>query len=175
MQNLLKGKDIMNATTKQVTAAVVIKAAGAAISSGLKAGDALRAYVGFVECSTMTNMIAYEVAYKVLLADPAYTGATKDIQSKVRRLMTDAVRGKAGYSLDKAGVVSVKVAKPSDAKPSDAKPSDAKPKTEVTNAAAISRVAELANTFLPAGDRAKFAECLAMISSKLTTATVGKK
>jgi hypothetical protein len=168
----------MNAKT--VTAVQVIKAAGSAISAGLKAGEALRAYVGFVECSTMTNMIAYEVAYKVLLADPAYTGATKDIQSKVRRLMTDAVRGKAGYSVDKAGVVSVKVATakadaPKADKADNADKADKADAPITGNAAAIKTVGELANVFLPESDRAKFGEMLAMISAKLATATSAKK
>ena len=95
--------------TKQITtAAAVVKAAGSALSAGMKAGEALRAYVGFVECSTAADMARYEVAYKALLADTAYTGAPKDVQAKIRRLMTDAVRGKAGYSVDKAGAIMVK-------------------------------------------------------------------
>jgi hypothetical protein len=158
--------------TKTVTAVQVIKAAAGALSAGLKAGDALRAYVGFAECSTMADMVAYEGAYKTLLADAAYTGASKDVQAKVRRLMTDAVRGKAGYSTDKAGAISVKVAGKADAPKADAPKADA-PITG--NAAAIKTVGELANVFLPEADRAKFGEMLAMISSKLATATTAKK
>jgi hypothetical protein len=162
-------------SAKTVTAVQVIKAAGSAISAGLKAGESLRAYVGFVECSTMANMVAYEVAYKVLLADPAYTGATKDIQSKVRRLMTDAVRGKAGYSTDKAGAISIKAAGKAEAPKAD-KADAPKADAPITgNAAAIKTVGELANVFLPEADRAKFGEMLAMISAKLATATSAKK
>jgi hypothetical protein len=128
-----------------------------------------------MDLPTASNMAAFEVAYKSLLADAAYTGAKSDVQAKVRRLMTDAVRGKAGYSVDKAGAISVKVAaaKADKAAPkaADAKPADAVP----TNAAAIKVVAGLANTFLPEADRKHFAECLAMISSKLATATSAKK
>jgi hypothetical protein len=165
----------MNTKTNIVTAAAVIKAAGSALSAGLKAGDALRAYVGMEgENPTAAQMAGFEVAYKVLLADPAYTGAKADVQAKIRRLMTDAVRGKAGYSVSKAGAIEVKAAIKADKavpKAADAKPADPTP----SNAAAIKVVAGLANTFLPEADRAKFAECLAMISSKLATAKVGKK
>lgn len=164
----------MTKQTNIVTAAAVVKAAGSALSAGLKAGDALRAYVGFVECSTAANMASYELAYKTLLSDAAYTSATKDVQAKVRRLMTDAVRGKAGYSVDKAGAISVKVAA-SKTEKTTPKASDAAPAKGITNAEAIARVSSLANTFLPEANRAQFGEMLAMISSKLATATSTKK
>jgi len=168
--------------TVQVSAASVISAAGSALKAGNKAGQTLRDFVGFtadITLATHSQMVGFEARYKLLLADNAYLSATDEVKAKVRRLMTDAVRSKAGYSVAKDGAISVKVkastakgAQHGEAKKGDSGQESAK---AVGNAEILQRAAQLGNTFLPAADKAHFAECIALILSKLATATASKK